>query len=214
MIAAASNDDTVAPLEPAEPPLQNVELEEVREKTSPSDKSASLFQRVFASISWIYRAFVTVFIMFLFKLFAFFNSCFMTLPVLLPINAHPSKDNTHREGGSGPIVPYWIETKIKFWCFLHIVFNIQVPASWVKASYAKLIELNKDVRDAETQGVLSFFYVCLFHLSLVFLLSVLCSFPAASRDGVLSNFHLDVLSFWRTFLIRDRDSDDCRWAGF
>jgi hypothetical protein len=185
MIAAAPNGDTVAPLEPAEPSLQNVELEEVREKTSPSTKSASLFQRLFASISWIYRAFVTVFIMFLFKLFAFFNSCFMTLPVLLPINAHPSKDNTHREGGAGPIVPYWIETKIKFWCFLHIVFNIQVPASWVKASYAKLIELNKDVRDAETQGMLSrFFFVCAYF-----------SFPAASRDGVLSNFHLDVLSF-------------------
>ena len=43
------------------------------------------------------------------------------------------------------------------------MFNIQVPARWVKASYAKLIELNKDVRDAETQGMLlRFFYVCLF----------------------------------------------------
>ena len=84
------------------------------------------------------------------------------------------------------------------------MFNIQVPASWVKASYAKLIELNKDVRDAETQGMLlRFFYVCLFF------------FPRGfARWRKISNFHLDVLSFWRTFLIRDRDSDDCRWAGF
>ena len=64
---------------------------------------------------------MTILIMFVFKLFGFF-SCFMTLPVLLPINAHPSKDN--KEGG--PIIPYWIETKIKFWCFIHIVFNFQV----------------------------------------------------------------------------------------
>ena len=134
MIVAAPNDDTVAPLEPAEPSLENVELEEVREKTSSSDKTTSFFQRVFASISWIYRAFVTIFIMFLFKLFAFFNSCFMTLPVLLPINAHPSKDNTHREGGSGPIVPYWIETKIKFWCFLHIVFVVCVQVTFILQS--------------------------------------------------------------------------------
>ena len=84
-----------------------------------------------------------------FQLFGFFSSCFMTLPVLLPINAHPSKDN--KEGG--PIIPYWIETKIKFWCFIHIVFNFQVPASWVKNAYAKLIELNKNIRDAETQEI-------------------------------------------------------------
>ena len=92
---------------------------------------------------------MTILVMFVFKLFGFFSSCFMTLPVLLPINAHPSKDN--KEGG--PIIPYWIETKIKFWCFIHIVFNFQVPASWVKNAYAKLIELNKNIRDAETQEI-------------------------------------------------------------
>jgi len=123
--------------------------ESAEREDHPVRAGEGFFRRVFASISWTYRATMTILVMIVFKIYALITSCFMTLPVLLPINAHPSKDD--REGG--PIIPYWIETKIKFWCFLHIVFNVQVPERWVKNAYARLIELNKNVADAETQEI-------------------------------------------------------------
>ena len=78
---------------PAPAQNQRVETEEQNNK--------NIFQRSLENISWIYRAFMTILVMFVFKLFGFVSSCFMTLPVVLPINARPSKDN--KEGG--PIIP-------------------------------------------------------------------------------------------------------------
>ena len=101
----------------AAPNAQRQTPNEEEEKTD-----QSLTKRLGQACSWTYRASMTILIMFLFKLYAFFSSCFMTLPVLLPINKHASKDNKI----GGPIVPYFLEMKIKFWCFLHIVFNFQV----------------------------------------------------------------------------------------
>jgi hypothetical protein len=166
---AVLSSSSSAPSRAAAPPAEG-EDEQEEKNVDPRKKSSSMarhekhesaeredhvragegfLRRVFASISWTYRATMTILVMIVFKIYALITSCFMTLPVLLPINAHPSKDD--REGG--PIIPYWIETKIKFWCFLHIVFNVQVPERWVKNAYARLIELNKNVADAETQEI-------------------------------------------------------------